>query len=321
VNAAAPGRNCPLSYRYAPAIFRRATEIETDTLYAVGGLYGNPFALAAILAAAAAEPVAPTIVFNGDFNWFDVAPGDFAALNARVLQHTALRGNVETELTAENDAAGCGCGYPEWVADAEVARSNAIEAALRVTARRFPVVCARLDALPMHAVARVGGLRIAIVHGDAWSLAGWSFSQEHLQQARAEVIAAFEEANVRIFTCSHTCLPVLQPFDLVHGRCVIANNGAAGMPNFHGARFGLLTRIATSPHREALYSTRVERVYIEALPVRYDHRAFVEWFDRAWPAGSPAAVSYRQRITDGPRYEPERAVRDAVRSVPSLSTE
>ena len=34
-------------------------------------------------------------------------------------------------------AAGCGCGYPDSVGDAEVARSNAILAQLRETARGF----------------------------------------------------------------------------------------------------------------------------------------------------------------------------------------
>ena len=68
----------------------------------------------------------PTLVFNGDFNWFDVDPDGFARLNARVLAHAALRGNVETELATDDERAGCGCAYPQWVGDAEVARSNEI---------------------------------------------------------------------------------------------------------------------------------------------------------------------------------------------------
>ena len=84
-----PGRSYPLAYGYSPSVFRRTAEIEAETVYAIGGLYGNPFALDAIFALAAAEPVAPTLVFNGDFNWFDAAPDDFAALNARVLAHAA----------------------------------------------------------------------------------------------------------------------------------------------------------------------------------------------------------------------------------------
>jgi hypothetical protein len=308
-----PGRSCPLEYGYSPSVFRRAAEIEAETVYAIGGLYGNPFALDAILAAAAAEPVAPTLVFNGDFNWFDAAPDDFAALNARVLEHVALRGNVETEIASDDDAAGCGCAYPDWVGDAEVARSNAILATLRETARGLPGLRARLGALPMHAVAAVGGERIALVHGDAWSLAGWNFSQERLLEDPAPAVAAFAAADVRVFASSHTCLPVVQPIDLRDGRRLIANNGAAGLPNFRGARFGVVTRISVRPRSDALYGERLGAICVEALAVRYDHAAWLDWFDARWPEGTPASASYRRRIVDGPSYEVEQAVRSAVR--------
>ena len=308
MTADAPGRNCPLAYRYSPEVFRRPAEFEAETLYAIGGLYGNAFALAAILELAAQESSAPTLVFNGDFNWFDVDPGGFAALNAAVLGHVALRGNVETEVAHDGDEAGCGCAYPEYVGDADVERSNAILGRLRATARGFPDLRARLGALPMHAVAAVGGVRIAIVHGDAWSLAGWRFAQESLA---AEAIGrAFDAAGVSVFASSHTCLPVMHR----SADGVIANNGAAGMPNFRGTRYGLVTRIATAPRADALYGERVGPVVVEALAVRYDHARWLAHFDRVWPAGSPAAVSYRKRITDGPGYDPARAVRRAVRS-------
>jgi len=309
MNADAPGRNCPLAYRYSPGVFRRPAEIEAETLYVIGGLYGNPFALDAILALAAAEPAPPRLVFNGDFNWFDADPEGFAGLNARVLEHVALRGNVETELAADDDDAGCGCAYPEWVGDAEVARSNAIEARLRETARAFPELRARLGGLPMHAVASVGGTRVAIVHGDAWSLSGWGFSQERLRQDVGAAAAAFDAAGVRVFACSHTCLPVLQVLATAHGHCVIANNGAAGMPNFRGAPFGLVTRISIHPRPEALYGEWLGPLFVEALAVRYDQARWLAHFDAVWPPDSPAAVSYRRRITEGPGYEPQQAVR------------
>jgi hypothetical protein len=316
VNVDAPGRNCPLAYRYSPEVFRRATEIEAETIYAIGGLYGNPFALDAILALAASEPVAPRLVFNGDFNWFDADAEGFARLNARVLEHVALRGNVETELAADDDGAGCGCAYPEWVGDAEVARSNAIAARLRETARAFPGLRARLGALPMHAVASVGRLgsrvRVAIVHGDAWSLSGWGFSQERLGRDVGAAAAALDAADVRVFACSHTCLPVQQVLVTARGHCVIANNGAAGMPNFRGTRFGLVTRIAIRPRADALYGEWLGPLFVEALAVRYDQERWLAHFDALWPAGSPAAVSYRRRITEGPGYEPHQALRGAV---------
>jgi len=304
----APGRNCPLAYRYSPEVFRRAPEIAAETLYVIGGLYGNPFALDALVDLAAQESPAPTLVFNGDFNWFDVDPGGFAALNAGVLEHVALRGNVETELANDDGEAGCGCAYPAYVGDADVARSNAILGRLRDTARGFPGLRERLGRLPMHAVAAVGGVRIAIVHGDAWSLAGWRFGEAGLAEAAIE--RAFDAADVSVFASSHTCLPVT----CRSASGVLANNGAAGMPNFRGTRYGLVTRISTAERADALYRERLGPIAVEALAVRYDHDRWLAQFDRLWPAGSPAAVSYRKRITDGPGYDPAQALRRPVRS-------
>ncbi|TMG77262.1 MAG: hypothetical protein E6H80_01640, partial [Betaproteobacteria bacterium] len=48
---------------------------------------------------------------------------------------------------------------------------------------------------------------------------------------------------------------------------------------------------------------------VEAVPVRYDHDAWLARFDRVWPAGSPASVSYRKRIASGPGYDVEQALR------------
>jgi hypothetical protein len=249
------------------------------------------------------------LVFNGDFNWFNADAGGFERVNAAVLGHAALRGNVETEIAGEDAGDGCGCGYPDWVGDAEVERSNAILARLRETARAHGALRARLGALPMHLVAEVGGVRVGVVHGDAESLAGWLFSQELMRERPERVLRALEAAAIDVFASSHTCLPVMQEFSTARGRVLVANNGAAGMPNFRGERFGLATRIALRPSRERLYGTAVGAVHVEAVPVRYDHDAWLERFDRVWPPGSPAAVSYRERIASGPRY----GLRDAMR--------
>jgi hypothetical protein len=40
------GRSCPLAYRYQPEALAQPAQLEADTLYVVGGLYGNPAALA-----------------------------------------------------------------------------------------------------------------------------------------------------------------------------------------------------------------------------------------------------------------------------------
>jgi hypothetical protein len=306
-----PGRSCPLSYRYDPASLARAQELVAETLYVIGGLYGNRQALDWVEARAAREHGDVALVFNGDFHWFDVNRRTFDAINRTVLRHRALRGNVETELAGEDTAAGCGCGYPDFVGDAEVERSNRIIERLRETACAFPEARSRLRALPAWLVAKVSGVRIGIVHGDSESLAGWGFSQEALRDpVRRETAAGwYGAANVRAFASSHSCLPVMQAFDTPQGRCLLANNGAAGMPNFRGTRYGLITRISHSPAPDALYGTTVECVCVEALAVHYDHSGFEREFLAGWPAGSPAYSSYHRRIAGGPEYHLDDAVR------------
>ena len=302
-----PGRSCPLHYRYSPSVFAGAPSVAAEALYIVGGLYGNPFALEAVAAMAQREDA--KLIFNGDFNWFDIDQESFATINDTVLRHAALRGNVETELSPDDPEMGCGCAYPEWVCDAEVDRSNQIMDRLRQTASTFPQLRARLSALPAHLVAEVGGARIGIVHGDAESLAGWKFSQENLRDEPECAQALVADCAVDVFASSHTCLPVLQNVPGLRKPVLIANNGAAGMPNFAGANFGLATRIALTPSRQALYGGQVGRAYVEALPVRYDHYKWIAHFDHIWPENSPASLSYRKRILSGPAYQPAEAMR------------
>jgi len=45
----APGRNCPLSYRYGAAALAGPALLRTETLWVAGGVYGNPFALERLL--------------------------------------------------------------------------------------------------------------------------------------------------------------------------------------------------------------------------------------------------------------------------------
>ena len=316
-----PGRGCPLHYRYAPADLARAVALETTCLYVVGGLYGNVLALEAILELAAHEPAPPAIVFNGDFNWFNVDHSAFAAINSRVLTHTALRGNVETELAGDDTAAGCGCGYPDFVGDAEVERSNLIIDRLRDTARAHPALRRRLGGLPMHLTAAVGATRVAIVHGDCESLAGWGLSREALAAPaqRARVTDWFSQARINIIASSHSCLPVLMDFALRDSAGIAANNGAAGMPNFKGTHYGVITRIALrpSPHA-ALYGTRVNACHIDALPVHYDQQRWLAEFLANWPAGSPAHTSYLRRVVYGPDYHLHEACRLGVSGTPAL---
>jgi hypothetical protein len=217
-----PGRACPLHYRYTPSLFREVPTEQATTVYAVGGLYGNPQALAAVLDLKREDerngpPV--TLVFNGDFNWFDVDAESFRNVNETVLAHRATLGNVEAELQGNNDV-GCGCAYPDYVDDVTVERSNRIMDRLRLTAACFPDLLARLATLPKVRTFEIGGERVGILHGDPESLAGWHFANDALMPGTGALVAGprtsetdvarwFSDADVRALLSSHTCLPVM----------------------------------------------------------------------------------------------------------------
>ena len=111
-----PGRVCPLHYRYEPGVLARKPDLEAETLYLAGELYGNPYALERLLDLVHAEAAARAVLaLNGDFHRFDVSPCDFTAIDYFVMGHTALRGNVETEIAGNDDSVGCGCAYPDGV--------------------------------------------------------------------------------------------------------------------------------------------------------------------------------------------------------------
>ena len=75
------------------------------------------------------------------------------------------------------------------------------------------------------------------------------------------------------------------------------------MPNFAGTRFGVITRIATTPSPHAtLYGLERDGLFIDALAVHYNEDAFLEAFLARWPQGSAAYLSYFSRIVEGPDY-------------------
>ncbi len=319
---AAPGRSCPLHYRYRPQVFAAPASEDLrslDTLYVAGGLYGNDLALDRVLEMFDQEPGRKRLVFNGDFHWFDADPARFDRVQRGVLGHTALRGNVETELAFEvsgMEDPGCGCAYPDWVGDEVVERSNRILARLRQAVT--PAQRQALAALPMWLRADVGPLRLGIVHGDAQSLAGWGFAQEHLRDAahRAQVEQWCRQGEVHAFASTHTCLPVFQALggQGTAGRWVF-NNGATGMPNFRGDSAGLLTRIALTPAARGLsrFGVRLgsgeNTVFVDALAVEVDAEQNRQRFLQQWPVGSDAHSSYFDRIQRGPAYTVHEAVR------------
>ncbi|RPH45175.1 MAG: hypothetical protein EHM87_07395 [Burkholderiales bacterium] len=314
------GRVCPIEYRYAPSALRAAPELQADVLWVVGGLYGNLEALRTIARCVEAERASRVeVVLNGDFHWFDADAPTFAQIQAGVAGWRPMRGNVETELArpdGDGADAGCGCAYPDSVPQEDVDRSNAMMVRLRATARALDAGAA-LGALPMLGRARVGSLRVGLVHGDDRSLAGWRLAHDALDASRADGLdAAFDDAQVDLIASSHTCMPVADAWTSSrHGRTLaVINNGAAGMANFAGSTHGIATRIAAPgapmpAGLRVLYRATLGDTEVAAVAVDFDVGRFLEGFDRTWPAGSPAERSYRARIAGGTACAPRAAVR------------
>ena len=310
----APGRSCPLHYRYRPGELARAETVAADVAWVVGGLYGNVDALAAIgerVEAERAGGARVALVFNGDFHWFDADAADFATVQAAALGERAIAGNVELELAQPDPGAGCGCAYPEFVDDATVECSNRIIERLQATAAALPRARDRLAALPRLLRLEVADSVTGIIHGDPESLAGWRFSIERATDPErplaADTVSAWaRDARVDAFACSHTCLPWAARFD----GTVVINNGSAGMPNFAGDPRVVVTRVAPadSVHPEALYGRQRGNTRWDAVAIAYDSDAWWRRFRRTWPEGSPAHASYARRILHGPRFTPADAV-------------
>ncbi|UAW99422.1 hypothetical protein KEM63_05500 [Halopseudomonas nanhaiensis] len=310
------GRECPLDYRLPADSFTGSPLFGCDTLYVVGGLYGNRQALTALQRRLTSEPAA-RVVFNGDAHWFDCSAAIFTEIEAGLGGHTVLRGNVETELgRSEPGDAGCGCAYPDDVPDDTVDWSNQIHASLARTVSGLPGMRDTLAGRPATALVDVAGHRIAITHGDEHSLAGWGCDRTALQQPerRRELDAWLAGSDLSVLATSHTCAAAA--LQLEHG--VVINNGATGLPNFNNGRYGVVTRISTHAHASALYRTVFEGLVVEALPLNYDHQAFMVDFDSQWPAGSPAQLSYRERILHGADSAPEAALSGGFRLASTL---
>lgn len=322
-----PGQSCPVEYRYSARDFHGVAASDAETVYVIGGLYGNLDALHEILRMRESEAkhgTRVTLVFNGDYHWFDTDAKSFLEITQVALESVAMRGNVEAEIAAPGDA-GCGCNYPAYVNATYVARSNAIMARLHATAQQFPSVCDALRALPLHRTIEVGGERIGIVHGDAEMLSGWAFAAERLSpigkccsgdEATAELTSRdsierfFRESGVLAFASTHTCLPHARDFQVDGHDHLIINNGASGLPNFANTGFGLVTRISANPQipKDSLYGITIRGVRFDALAVRFDQTRWLERFLGNWRPGSPAYDAYLQRILIGPDFD----LRDAI---------
>ena len=314
------GRVCPVDYRLAPDAFAGGPEVACDVLYVVGGLYGNPFALDAVDRLVAAEQGDVRVVLNGDLHWFDKTAENFAALERRAARYTPLAGNVEAELRRQVDVGvGCGCAYPDCTGDDAVSRSNRIHKKLSEAVDAHPELKEPLAGRPATCTVGVAGRKVAVTHGDEQLIGGWACSRESLQDVlRQDELDRWMAANdVDVLATTHTCAPAA----LSLARGLVVNNGAAGLPNFAGQHFGLTVRVAAAPHPDALFGAERDGLHVEAVPVRYDHDAYLAWFDGLWPAASPAAVSYRSRIVDGADDRLEDALLGGFRRGPSARTD
>lgn len=192
----------------------------------------------------------------------------------------------------------------------------------------------------------MGDSRVAIVHGDAHSLSGWSFAIESMEPLDGEIMQSLgcsdnstspqqppqvtttgavsdwlEEAQVDCFACTHTCLPFAQAFNdncSSMSRGVVVNNGSAGMPNFREKPgVSLITRIATINKNEevhipegSLYGMTMGDLRIDAIEVKYDHGKWMSRFLKSWPPKSPAHESYCSRIVNGTDLSVNQAARE-----------
>jgi hypothetical protein len=334
-----PSGVCPSDYYYGPESLNVSPTLKAETLYVVGGLYGNPEALDTLLAMKSREektggPV--SLVFNGDFNWFNVDATDFRRINEAVLGGSgagqrAILGNVEAELAREGHGRDCGCNYPPHTDSGIVERSNRIFSRLREAALEFPEQREALRALPMHLTVEVGPARIGILHGDPESLAGWSLAAESLPEGdnsrgsapaqdgihtpQLRIAAYFQASGLDAFATSHTCLGFAMDMEVAGRTRIIINNGSAGMPNFRDRPVGMLTRISSRPEPPAnsLYGLHAGGVRYDALPIPYDHEKWLARFLSHWPEGSPAHRSYYGRLTSGPPYHLRQAMRGRFR--------
>jgi hypothetical protein len=118
-----------------------------------------------------------------------------------------------------------------------------------------------------------------------------------------------------VFACTHTGLPYAQDLTDHQGRRrLVINNGSAGLANFTGTTFGVITRLSTNPHppADSLYGTTLDGVRCDALPLEFDPAWWMAHFTAQWPEGSPASDRYLQRIKGGTQLRLQQAVRGTV---------
>ena len=306
------GRIHPLSYTINLNDIKDTPMKIVETVYIIGGLYGNWAALSHILKYKLIEEIEMksnvTLLFNGDFNWLNVTNETFELINQTVLQHIALKGNIESELAAPTPNVGCGCAYPDSVEDEIVDRSNSMIQRLQQISSHFPLITNQLLQLPSFINLKIGSIKVTALHGDPESIAGWGLGIDAMPpigQTNSKISEWFNYTGTKVFACSHTCIPFMQNFN----QNLVVNNGAAGMPNFSDNLAGTITRI--SIHKTSLpilYGTKLSDCYIDALPIEWDYH-WNDWFIKHWPDGSTGNISYANRFNFGTHFKLKQAIR------------
>ena len=74
------------------------------------------------------------------------------------------------------------------------------------------------------------------------------------------------------------------------------------MANFEGTTFGVMSRVSAdlAVPEDSLYGGVASGLRFDALPIHFDHAAWLRQFGERWPAGSDAHASYQRRIVRGP---------------------
>jgi len=124
-----------------------------------------------------------------------------------------------------------------------------------------------------------------------------------------------ERARVSVLASTHTGQPFAQDFLVAGQRRLVVNNGAAGLGNFVGTSYGVVTRLSSDLRfpADSLYGITLGTLRCDAVPVLFDAARWRARFLAQWPPGSPAHRSYLSRIEGGTPLRPEQAARGSVR--------
>jgi hypothetical protein len=129
----------------------------------------------------------------------------------------------------------------------------------------------------------------------------------------------FGRADVTVFASTHTGLPYAQVVPDGGRHRLVVNNGTAGLPNFIGTGYGVVTRLSTDPvpPADSLYGATVGALRCDAVALQFDLGEWKARFLAQWPPGSPGHRSYFTRLTRGTHLRLPQAARTGVQLTPA----